>query len=467
MFKAIRNFYKTSEPIAPLNLDEKAQSRYYRKLSLQAFAAGTLGYSLYYVCRTSLNVMKKPILDSGMLDATQLGVIGSALLFAYAIGKFVNGFIADHCNIKRFMATGLLVSTLANFIMGVLGLVSQSIAAIPTAVLFIAFAVMWGVNGWSQSMGAPPAIIALSRWFPLNRRGTYYGMFSASHNIGEWLSFIFVGSIVSIAGWQWGFFGSSIAGVLGIICILFFLHDTPESKGLPSIEILAHEKPQVKENEDVGAIQRQVLRNPGVYVLALASAFMYISRYSLNSWGILFLQEAKGFSMADATFIISLNALLGIVGTVVSGWLSDVLFNGNRKYPAFFAGVLLSISYIIFIYGGNNYAVNVLSMVLFGIAIGVLISFLGGLMAVDIVPRKATGAALGIVGMASYIAAGIQDVVSGWLIDNNITETVNELGETVKHYDFSDAAIFWIGASIISFLLPILNWRRKVQQDEE
>ena len=467
MFKAIRNFYKTSEPIAPLNLDEKAQSRYYRKLSLQAFAAGTLGYSLYYVCRTSLNVMKKPILDSGMLDATQLGVIGSALLFAYAIGKFVNGFIADHCNIKRFMATGLLISTLANFIMGVLGLVSQSIAAIPTAVLFIAFAVMWGVNGWSQSMGAPPAIIALSRWFPLNRRGTYYGMFSASHNIGEWLSFIFVGSIVSIAGWQWGFFGSSIAGVLGIICILFFLHDTPESKGLPSIEVLAHEKPQVKENEDVGAIQRQVLRNPGVYVLALASAFMYISRYSLNSWGILFLQEAKGFSMADATFIISLNALLGIVGTVVSGWLSDVLFNGNRKIPAFVAGVLLSISYIIFIYGGNNYAVNVLSMVLFGIAIGVLISFLGGLMAVDIVPRKATGAALGIVGMASYIAAGIQDVVSGWLIDNNITETVNELGETVKHYDFSDAAMFWIGASIISFLLPILNWRRKVQQDEE
>ena len=467
MFKAIRNFYKTSEPIAPLNLDEKAQSRYYRKLSLQAFAAGTLGYSLYYVCRTSLNVMKKPILDSGMLDATQLGVIGSALLFAYAIGKFVNGFIADHCNIKRFMATGLLVSTLANFIMGVLGLVSQSIAAIPTAVLFIAFAVMWGVNGWSQSMGAPPAIIALSRWFPLNRRGTYYGMFSASHNIGEWLSFIFVGSIVSIAGWQWGFFGSSIAGVLGIICILFFLHDTPESKGLPSIEVLAHEKPQVKENEDVGAIQRQVLRNPGVYVLALASAFMYISRYSLNSWGILFLQEAKGFSMADATFIISLNALLGIVGTVVSGWLSDVLFNGNRKIPAFVAGVLLSISYIIFIYGGNNYAINVLSMVLFGIAIGVLISFLGGLMAVDIVPRKATGAALGIVGMASYIAAGIQDVVSGWLIDNNITETVNELGETVKHYDFSDAAMFWIGASIISFLLPILNWRRKVQQDEE
>ena len=104
-------------------------------------------------------------------------------------------------------------------------------------------------------------------------------------------------------------------------------------------------------------------------------------------------------------------------------------------------------------------------MVLFGIAIGVLIAFLGGLMAVDIVPRKATGAALGIVGCASYVAAGIQDVVSGWLIDNNITETINELGETVKHYDFSQAAIFWIGASVVSFLLPLLNWRHKVQEE--
>ena len=138
---------------------------------------------------------------------------------------------------------------------------------------------------------------------------------------------------------------------------------------------------------------------------------------------------------------------------------------GDRKMPAFVSGVMLSISYILFVYGGNEYWVNVASMVLFGIAIGVLIAFLGGLMAVDIVPRKATGAALGIVGCASYIAAGIQDVVSGWLIDNNVTETVNQLGETVKHYDFSDAAIFWIGASIVSFLLPILTWGKKKPQE--
>ena len=466
-----KKFYGISEPAPLRDLDEKGQQKLHRSLAFQSFVAGTLGYSLYYVCRTSLNVMKKPILDSGMLDATQLGVIGSALLFAYAIGKLVNGFIADHCNIKRFMATGLLVSTLANLTMGVIGIFGSNNefvgeAMIPSAVTFVIFAIMWGINGWSQSMGAAPAIIALSRWFPLSRRGTFYGFFSASHNIGEWLSFIFVGSLVAAAGWQWGFFGSALAGAIGVVVILFMMHDTPESKGLPSIEVLTGEKIEVKKkDESVADIQKQVLRTPAVWILALASAFMYISRYSLNSWGILFLQEEKGFSLETATFIISINALLGIVGTVLAGWMSDVLFKGDRKMPAFVSGIMLSISYIIFIYGGNEYWVNVAAMVLFGIAIGVLIAFLGGLMAVDIVPRKASGAALGVVGIASYIAAGIQDVVSGWLIDKNMTETVNELGEVVKHYDFSDAAIFWIGASVISFLLPILNWGKKVKEE--
>lgn len=74
-------------------------------------------------------------------------------------------------------------------------------------------------------------------------------------------------------------------------------------------------------------------------------------------------------------------------------------------------------------------------------------------MAVDIVPRKATGAALGVVGIASYCAAGIQDVASGWLIDKHITVAADD----VKHYDFGPVAFFWIAASVISFILPLMN----------
>ena len=159
ILQGIKSFYGISRPVSNA-VPEERQEKLFKKLAFQSFLAGTIGYSLYYVCRTSLNVVKKPILDNGLLDASQLGMIGSALLFSYAIGKFVNGFLADHCNIRRFMATGLIVSTAANLLMGILGF---SGGAIPSAAIFMMFAIMWGINGWAQSMGAPPAIIALSR----------------------------------------------------------------------------------------------------------------------------------------------------------------------------------------------------------------------------------------------------------------------------------------------------------------
>lgn len=461
ILSAIKSFYRIPKPSAE-KVEKAKQEKLFKAFGFQTFLAGTIGYSLYYVCRTSLNVVKKPILDSGMLDASQLGLIGSVLLFAYAIGKFVNGFLADHCNIKRFMATGLIVSAAANFTLGILGFASESM---PAMLLFTLFAIMWGINGWSQSMGAPPAIIGLSRWFPLSKRGTFYGFFSLSHNLGEWLSFLFVGILVSVAGWQWGFVGSSIAGVVGVIVIVFLMHDNPQSKGLPNVEEMSGEaKVEEKKQESTGELQKMVLKTPAVWILAAASAFMYIARYAINGWGVLFLQEEKGFSLTEATSIISINALLGIFGTVLSGWVSDKLFRSDRYIPALIFGAMNTIALVLFLFGGDAWWINITAMVLFGISIGVLICFLGGLMAVDIVPRKATGAALGVVGMASYVAAGIQDVVSGWLIDGNSTmiEKLDEAtGQMVQatQYDFTSVALFWVIASAISFLLPVLNWK--------
>lgn len=455
-------FYKKSNPSEEcFEGDDAARRKYLRKLQWSSFLAGTVGYSLYYVCRTSLNVVKKPIMESGLLDAQQLGVVGSVLLFSYAIGKFVNGFLADYSNIKRFMATGLIVSALVNILVALLGFSFDSLLMIGTMGFFVAFCVLWAINGWCQSMGAAPAIIALSRWFPLKRRGTFYGFFSASHNLGEFLSFIFVGSLVGLFSWQMGFLGASIAGFLGVLVIVLFLHDTPESKGLPSISELVGETP-LEEAEAINTkeIQKKTLRNPFVWILALASAFMYISRYAINGWGVLFLQEEKGFSLGTATQIISINALLGIVGTVFSGWMSDKLFRGNRHYPALIFGVLNTVSLCLFLYSDNSLFMNVLSMVLFGIAIGVLICFIGGLMAVDMVPRNSTGAALGIIGIASYVGAGLQDIVSGFLIENSkIDDLVN--GIAVVHYDFTNASIFWVASSIVSFTLATLTWKVK------
>ncbi|WP_103072101.1 MFS transporter [Aquimarina sediminis] len=414
------------------------QKSIYKILKWQVFMSATIGYGLYYVCRLSLNVVKKPIVDSGFLTESQLGLIGSALFFSYALGKFVNGFLADYSNIKRFMSTGLLISSLINLMLGFVD-------------GFLFFAICWGINGWVQSMGAPSSVVSLSRWFKDKERGSFYGFWSTSHNIGEALTYILTAVVASYFGWQWGFKIAGIIGIVGAIIIAVFFHDSPESKGLPTV---SKEESMLKlATRDQ---QLAVLKNPYIWILALSSAFMYISRYAVNSWGPYYFETAKGYSLTQANTLISISAICGILGTAFSGFISDRFFHGKRNIPVACFGLMNITSLSLFLLGPKDmWLLDAISMVLFGLAIGALICYLGGLMAVDLASKEASGAALGIVGIMSYAAAGIQDITSGILIENNKTVIAGEI-----IYDFSSITIFWIASAVISMLLALLVWKK-------
>lgn len=447
------SFYRISKPSAEKVAPEK-ESDTYKLLRNRTFWGVTVAYSLYYVCRMSLSVVKQPLIDEGVLSAGQLGLIGSALLFVYAVGKFMNGFIADYCNIRRFMATGLFISALVNLLMGVLGWI-QGPAGLPTVLMFISFAILWGINGWMQSMGSPPGVISLSRWFPRAKRGTYYSIFSATPYLGEFLSFIITGVVVGALGWQFGFLVAAIAGVIGSLVILFFVSDTPESKGLPSVQALSGETLTNEDTMPTKELQKIVLKHPGIWVIAISSAFIYITKYAISGWGVLFLQKAHGFSLEDATQIIAFSAAFGVLGTVLAGWLSDKVFKSDRVKPAVLSGILSFIALALFLFAGGGYLMNIFYVSLFSLSVGVLYCIVAGLMAVDIVPRKATGAALGVVGISSYVAAGLQDITSGLLIQYNTTVV-----DGVDVYDFGPVSWFWLAAALISFILPVVNWRK-------
>ena len=445
------SFYRISKPsketVSPENVKET-----YRSLRNRTFWGATIAYSLYYVCRMSINVVKQPLIDEDILSAGQLGLIGSALLFVYAVGKFLNGFIADYCNIRRFMATGLFISAVVNLLMGAFGLFD---GMLPTMLIFIMFAVLWGINGWMQSMGSAPGVISLSRWFPQSRRGSYYSLFSTSPYIGEFISYNLLALVVAWLGWQAGFIVAAIAGLAGALIILIFVSDTPESCGLPSVQELSGEAMTKEDKMPTRELQKMILKHPGIWVIAISSAFIYITRYAIAGWGVLFLQKARGFDLADASQVIAFSAISGVLGTVLAGWLSDRVFKGDRVKPAVLSGILGTLSLILFLFVGGGFVLNIFYVSLFSLATGVLYCIVAGLMAVDIVPRKATGAALGVVGISSYVAAGIQDIASGYLIQG-FTRQV----EGVDVYDFGPVSWFWVAAAVISFVLPVLNWKK-------
>jgi len=447
LFPNIINYFRTGPDLEAIQ-DEKTVKKLYERKRWMVFITLIIGFGFFYTCRLSLSVAKKPMLDAGILDPGQMGVIGAVLLYVYAIGKFVNGILADYANIRKFMSVALFCSAILNLIFGFTS-------------LFAVFIIIWALNGWFQSIGSAPSVVSICQWFSNKERGTRYGIWAGAHNIGEGLTFIGTSFFISLFGWRWGFIGP------GIIClfisgIMFFaLADRPQTYGLPNVADYKKDYSAGKpSNESIGKLQRMVLKRPIIWVLGLSSALMYICRYGLHSWGPLYLQEVKHYSIVESGVLIGANTVIGLLGAVTSGLVSDKFFHSKRNIPTLIYGGLLTFSLIMLrLVPPGHYWLDAIAIGCFEFAIGGLIVFLAGLVAIDVMPKKAAGAVKGLIGLFSYLGAATQDWISGFLINSG-----KIVSGGLTTYNFNAVFYFWIGASILSLLLACFAWNIKPQE---
>jgi OPA family sugar phosphate sensor protein UhpC-like MFS transporter len=439
-----------ASPEQPLRTDPQEIDALYRRHRLRVMLAITIGYGLVYTCRLAIGVVKKPLIDEGIFTPAELGQIGAALFYTYALGKLVNGFLADHANIRVFFATGVLLSALINIAMGW------------STILWVSI-LLWALNGWFQGFGAPSGVVSLASWFSNRERGRYYGIWSTAHSIGEGLTFVAVAALVSAFGWRYGFWGPGVLCIGVTIGLAWLLQDRPRALGLPTVAEWKNDRweeaPDAERLSRNGllAVQLSILKIPAIWVLALASASMYVTRYAINSWGILYLQEARGYTLVDAGTMLMANTLAGIVGCVAFGFISDKFFAARRPPANLIFAAIEILALLLIFYGPQNHGMLLLAFVLYGIGLNGLVTSLGGLFAVDIAPKRVAGAVMGVVGVFSYLGAALQENISGYLIDRGSTVV-----DGVRSYDFSDAIAFWIGASVVSFLLATTLWRTKL-----
>ncbi|HYJ39653.1 MAG TPA: MFS transporter [Steroidobacteraceae bacterium] len=444
--KSFLRFFATCDDKPPCH-DPPTVDTLFRRHRLRIMIAITLGYGVIYTCRLALGVVKKPLIDAGIFGPAELGLIGSALFYTYAIGKLTNGFLADHANMKRFLAAGFALSALCNIGMGFSTAVTLSV-------------VLWGLNGWFQSLGAPGGVVAMTAWFSNRERGRMYGIWSTAHSIGEGLTFLVVGTIVAVLGWHWGFLIPAMFGLATAALAYWLVQDRPPTMGLPTVAEWRndHYVAPAVQPKSVFATQLSILKIPAIWVLALSSATIYVTRYAINSWGVLYLQEARGYSLPMAGTLLMLSTIAGMVGAVAFGFISDTLFKARRP-PANLLFAILELSGLLLIFfGPQNTAVTIAGLVLFGMGLTGLVTSLGGLFAVDICPKRVAGAAMGLIGIFSYIGAAVQENVSGHLIEQGM-----KMVDGVRTYDFTTVILFWIGSSFLSMLLAASLWRVRLR----
>jgi MFS transporter, OPA family, sugar phosphate sensor protein UhpC len=431
-------------PDQALRLEVAARDALYRATRTRMITALTLLYAFFYTTRGVLDVVKKPLIDANVFDADQLGTIGTCLLAAYAVGKLVNGVIADRVRVSRFLALGLGASAVMNILMGL------------NSVYLFACA-LWLMNGYCQGVGAATSVRSLTHWFSGSERGRAYGVWSAAHSIGEGATLIVTATIVVHLGWRFGFLVPGVACLIIALVALFVLRDRPQAYGLPEV----HEW-KGEAHEDAAPTTRDaqldVVRNPAIWICAVASAFLFVTRYGVKSWGVLYLQEERGYSLPSASFSIALNTLTGMFGSVAYGFVSDLGFKGRRPPATLLFGLVEILALVVMFYGPRNGWVLTLALAVYGFSLSGILAVLGGLLAVDVSSKRAAGMAMGFIGFISYLGAAMQEKLSGMFLKSHTIV----LADGTRHIDdWSGPIALWIGGSVASAILAATLWRVK------
>jgi OPA family glycerol-3-phosphate transporter-like MFS transporter len=369
---------------------------------------------------------------------------------AYGLSKFLMGSVSDKSNSRRFMSTGLLLTAICNFAFGASSNYHTHLA-------------LWTINGFAQGMGWPPCGRVMGHWYSESERGLTFSIWNTSHNLGAGIIGIFVAWVVNtFGGWQCAFYVPGAIAAVGAVYLYLRIPNTPDEVGLPPVEDFRNDYPVAGDGIDVERelsfrelLVDRVLFNKYVWLLAIANFFVYICRYSMMDWSPTYLREVKGANIEKGALAVMALEFSAIPSTIFFGWVSDRL-GGRRGVVATLCMLPIIAAFIGMIATPPGYLwVDYLMLM----AIGCFVYPVLGLItvaALDMVSKKAIGAAAGFIGLFGYIGRLVQDKGFGRLLDQlSLTHG--------KEYAWEVVLYVILCCAIIATLLLALLWRLRPQ----
>lgn len=382
-------------------------ARLYPRFRWQVFEAAFMAYAMFYVVRNNFAPVSKEIGAALQYDKAMIGDILAGTAIAYGIGKFVMGYFADRSDARKYVAVGMLATAALNFIFA-------------ATTNYWGHLLLWTLNGFVQGMGYGPCTRGLSHWYSARERGTVFGVWNVSHNIGGGIAGYLAAKCASLWGWQSAFYVPGIIATLGAIYLFWRMRDTPQAEGLPPVEAYKQDWPPDENEQHEQELSfkemflKYILPNRMLWLLAIANMFVYIARYSMVDWGPTYLKEVKAASLTEGGFSTTVIEFAGAAGMLSMGWISDKL-GGRRGRVSVIAMIPLLLAFAAIRVVPNH--MLWLDMLLFGV-IGFFVYvpvMFSGVMSLDLTSKKAVGTAAGFVGFFGYVGRVIQGKGLGWI----------------------------------------------------
>ncbi|MNK59538.1 Phosphoglycerate transporter protein [compost metagenome] len=358
-----------------------------------------LCYLFFYTGRHNFGWAVKGMVASLNIPYSTIGWISFCMLIGYAIGQFINGNLADKLSPKLMVVAGAYLSIITN--------IAISFSNTATVIM-----VLWGLNGFFQSMAWAPGAKLINNWWDEHERGKAFGFYTMAAGLSSAVTYL-ISIILLQQGIEWRMLFRLPVLLLLVSATIFLIvaKDKPEAKtdeGKPAADA---------EQADWLDRYKEAFRNRKFLFTSLAFGFESMARYGLIFWvPVHFL----GKNWKDNPGNIWVTFLLPIgmgIGALCFGVLSDTLFKGNRL-KAIVVGMAASavLSLLIFFVPAQELVLSGILMLLTGFFVyGPQACFWP--LSPDMLGNKLTGTGVGIMNMCGYLFAAIGEPFLGYLID--------------------------------------------------
>ena len=373
-------------------------------------------YCTIYCMRLNLTNAAPLMKEALGIGEQEIGIITSTLFWTYGIGQLVNGRLSEIFGVQRFLMISVLGSAACNIILSF-----QS--------NIIVMAILWGLNGYFQSMAWTPGMAALTKWWPGNTHGFATGFANAFSGFGQAVATLAVTlafTLLPSLSWRAAFILPVAVPLLMFLIYRILSKPSPVDIGLSEYTEDDADKRESEEKmralvKEKGILYpyRYVLSHKRMIICTIIACFTGLVRYGLVTWIPLYFTERFDISITSG-LLRSLALPVGMgVGTLVVPWITDRVCPDNRL-PAAIVGALGGAAAIIgFVFLDPRDTVQSILITLLLFIAGFFTYSISGTtftVAADIGGRVFCGTATGVMDFAAYMGAAVQSALYGSLV---------------------------------------------------
>ncbi|HEX3918453.1 MAG TPA: MFS transporter [Caulobacteraceae bacterium] len=264
-----------------------------------------------YVDRIALSVAAPLIAAELRLRPSQMGVLLSAFLWAYAAAQVPVGALADRTRPRRLLGGAMLLWSGAQALTGLATGLPQLIGARLCL-------------GLGEAPQFPVAARVVRGWFAEKDRGLATGVFNSASTLGPAIAPPIVTALMLAFGWRGAFVATGLAGAAVAIAWWALYRDRPEQADAEPLQ-------------PTGWLT--LLSQPTLWAMAIGNFGSGYVTWFYAAWLPSYLETGRHLTVLQAGWTASIPFAFGFLGSLAGGWACDRLAKAgltalaSRKVP--------------------------------------------------------------------------------------------------------------------------------------